>query len=385
MDFSFTEAQLLLKNSVHDFLQKECPKSYVREFEDKGEYPEGLFRKMANMGWLGIPVPEEYGGSGGDTLDLVIVGEEIARFWLSLALLWGFSTCFGAKTICSHGNEEQKRLLLPKLSKGELRFAGAFTEPGGGTDLLALTTNATKQNGNWVVNGQKTFITGAQEADYLITIVRTNKNPAKRTDAFTVFLIDTKSNGVEIRRLHKLGLWGLDTNEIFFDDVTVPESSIIGEVNRGFYHLLDTLNNERIVVSGTILGMSQATFEDALEYAKQRYAFGKPIGQFQQIQHYLAQMKIEIDAAKFLLYRAAWMESNGMPSGMEATMADYFTSEVGHKCAVLGMRIMAGAGFMMDSSMQRYYRDSIIPLFAPISNEMCLNQLAQSLGLPRSY
>ena len=385
MDFSFTEAQLLLKNSVHDFLEKECPKSLVRELEDKREYPEELFRKMANMGWLGIPVPEEYGGSGGNSMDLVIVGEEIGKFWFSLALIWGGSTCFGAKTICSHGSVEQKKFLLPKLCKGELRFSGAFTEPGGGTDLLALTTNATKQDGEWVVNGQKTFITWAQEADYLITFARTNKNPEKKTDAFTVFLIDSKSSGIEIRGLDKLGLWGTDSNEVFFNDVRVPETSVIGEVNRGFHHLLDTLNNERIVASGAILGMSQAAFEDALEYAKQRYAFGKPIGQFQQIQSYLSRMKIDIDAARFLLYRAAWMEVNGMPCGMEATMADYFVSEVGHKCAVLGMRIMGGAGFMMDSSMQRYYRDSIGPVFGPISNEMCLNQLAQSMGLPRSY
>lgn len=386
MDFKFTEAQLLLRNSVREFLQKECPKSYIRELEDKGEYPEQVFRKMAEKGWLGVNIPEEYGGSGGDTVDFAIMGEEIAKCWVSLALDWGTNTCFGSRTLCCHGSEEQRKSLLPKLCKGEKRFAGAFTEPGGGTDLLAMTTNATKVDDGWIVNGQKTFITAALEADYLITILRTEKNPAKRAGAFTIFLIDAKSKGVEIRKLHKLGVWSSDTNEIFFSDVKVPDKSRIGEVGRGFYLLTDTLNNERIMVATLSIGNGQAAFEDALEYAKQRYAFGRPIGQFQVIQKYLAELKVDIEAARLLVYRAASMEAEGLPCGMEATMADYFASEVALKCATTGMRIMAGAGYMMENAMQRYYRDAIVTVFAPISNEMCLDEVARhSLGLPRAY
>jgi len=385
MDFNFTEAQLLLRNSAREFLQKECPKSYIREMEEKGEVPEEVFKKMAEKGWLGVSIPEKYGGAGGDSVDFAILLEETGRCWTSLGLLWGINTVFGARTLGCHGSEEQKRSLLPKLCKGEVRFSGAFTEPGGGTDLLALTTNATKVKDAWVVNGQKTFITGALEADYLVTLVRTEKNPAKRAGAFTIFLIDAKSSGIEIRKLHKLGVWASDTDEVFFTDVKVPEKSVIGEVNRGFYMLTDTLNNERIMVSAMSIGNGQAAFEDALEYAKQRHAFGKPIGQFQVIQRYLAELKVEIEAARLLIYRAAWMESQGLPCGMESTMADYFASETALKCAITGMRVMAGAGYMMENSMQRYYRDAIVTVFAPISNEMCMDEIARSLGLPRSY
>ena len=386
MDFKFTEQQLLLRNSVHEFLQKECPKNYIRELEDRREYPEEIFRKIADKGWLGVNIPEEYGGSGGDLMDFVIIGEELSKCWISLALDFGTNACFGGRTLYCHGTEEQKSALLPEMCKGEARFAGAFTEPGGGTDLLAMTTNAVKQDGNWIVNGQKTFITAAQEADYLITIVRTEKNPVKRASAFTIFLINAKSKGIEINKLHKLGAWSSDTNEIFDSDVKVPDSARIGEVNQGFYLLTDTLNNERIMVATMSLGNGEAAFEDALEYAKQRQAFGRPIGQFQMIQRYLAELKIEIDAAKLLIYRAASLEAEGLPCYLEATMADYFASEVALKCTTTGMRILAGASVTMENAMQRYFRDGIMTVFGPISNEMCLNQIAQySLKLPRSY
>jgi len=308
MDFSFTEEQLLLKNSVQEFLQKECPKSYIAELErrylreeEAEEYPREIFKKMAQQGWLGTSFPEEYGGSGGDIVDLAILCEELGKCWLSLAGAFMLCVTFGGATINYHGNEEQKRSLLPKLCQGEIRFSGAFTEPGGGTDLLALTTSATKENDTWVINGQKTFITGALEADYLITIVRTNKNPAKRAAAFTIFLVDAKNSGIQTNKLHKLGLRGIDTNEIFYTDVRVPQTAVIGDVDQGFYHLLDTLNNERITVGSMAIGNGEAAFEDALEYSKQRYAFGKPIGQFQTIQNYLAQMKVEIEAARLLV------------------------------------------------------------------------------------
>jgi len=385
MDYGFSEAQLLLRNSIREFLNKECPKNYIKEMEQREEYPEAIFKKMAKNGWLGIGIPEKYGGSGGDSVDTTILAEEIGKCWFSLGLVWGTSNCFGGRTIYNHGTEEQKRSLLPKLCKGELRFAGAFTEPGGGTDLLNIQTTATKADDSWVINGQKTFITNALESDYLITIARTNKSPTKRGAAFTIFLVDTESSGIQMNKLRKLGSWSADADEIFFSDVKVPQSSIIGEIDRGFYQLADTLNNERIAVASCAIGNGQAVLEDALEYAKQRQAFGKPIGQFQRIQNYLAEMKIMLEAGRLLVYRAAWMESKAMSCAIEATMADYFASEVAHKCAAMGMRIMAGAGYMMDNPMQRYFRDSVIPLFAPISNEMCLDEIARSLGLPRSY
>lgn len=385
MDFSLTEEQELFRESIRRFLKKECPKEYTRNLDETEEFPLDLWEKMAQLGWLGVAIDEKYDGSGGDILDMAILVEELGRGSAATAFVYFISCCFGGKSIGFYGNEEQKKFYLGKLCKGEARFALALTEPGGGTDILAMTSKAALDGNDYIVNGQKMFITGAHVAHYLITPVRTTLNPAKKSEGITIFIVDAKSPGVEIRRLKKLGLKSAGTTEIFYTDVRVPKENILGEVDKGWYSLVHTLNNERIGVGALCVGMAQAILDDALDYAKERTAFGKPIGQFQAIQHYLAEMAMEIELARLMVYKAAWLQAQGKPCAVESAMAKLYASDVCFRNACKGMQIMAGHGYMMETDMQRYFRDSRLYTFAPISNEMCKNFIGQCLGLPKSY
>ena len=341
---------------------------------------------MAETGLLGAPIKEKYGGIGGDIITMAIVVEELARVFPDMAFTYIVNICFGGKSIEFFGTEEQKQQYLPKLCEGKLKFAMALTEPNGGTDVLgALKTRATLEGDHFIVNGQKMFITGAHIADYIMTIVKTNPNAPKKSGGITLLLIDRHSLGIEVNPIKKLGFKSVATSEVIFDNVSVPRENILGELDNGWYHLLDTLNNERIDVAAQCIGIAQGAFDLALEYAKQREAFGKPIGQFQAIQHYLANMATEIELARLMNYKAAWLQSNGKPCGVESTMAKLYASETAFKVASQGMQILGGYGFAMEYDMQRFFRDSKLLTVAPISNEMALNYIGQNLGLPKSY
>ena len=284
------------------------------------------------------------------------------------------------------GTEEQKLKYLPKLFSGEMLFALALTEPGGGTDILgSLKTTATKQDGHYVVNGQKTFITGAHVADYLITVVKTGNGSKKKSGGLSVLMIDAKSSGVEIRRLKKLGIRATGTNEIFFTDVEVPVENLMGSENGGWPQIVHTLNNERVALAALSVGIGQAAFDYALNYAKEREAFSRPIGQFQTIQGYLAEAATELERVRLLTYKAAWLQSKDKKCAKETAMAKLAASEIGFQVALKGMRILGGYGYMMEYDMQRFFRDAELFLVTPISNEMTKNFIAMELGLPRSY
>lgn len=385
MDFDLTQEQRMIRESVRKFLEKECPKEYVREIDEKEEFPQQIWEKMAEMGLMGLPIPGEYGGTGGSTLDTVLVMEELARGILVASLAYMMCACFGANTVGLYGNEEQKRFYLPKLARGEIKFAIGLTETSGGTDILSLSTSAKKEGDGYIINGHKIFTTGAHIADYVTLAARTEKNVRKRSEGITLFIVDLKSPGITIRPLKKLGWKAMGSNEVLFTDVKVPEENILGELHKGWYSLVATLDNERILVAAGALGLAQAAFEDALNYAKERYAFGKPIGQFQSIQHYLANMATEIELARLLTYKAAWLESRGIKSDMEASMAKLATSETLTRVTQMGMQILGGYGFMMEYDMQRYFRDARVFTIGPISNEMIRNYIGEKLGLPRSY
>jgi acyl-CoA dehydrogenase len=266
-------------------------------------------------------------------------------------------------------------------------FSLALTEPGGGTDILgSLKTTAVKKGQGYIVNGQKTFITGAHVSDYLITVVRTGKESDKKSGGLSVLMIDAKSPGVEIRRLKKLGIRATGTNEIFFTDVEVPAENLIGaKENVGWSQIVHTLNNERVSLAALSVGIGQAAFDYALNYAKEREAFSRPIGQFQSIQNYLAETSTELEMARLLNYKAAWLQSQNKRCGKETAMAKLAASEIGFRATLKGMRIMGGYGYMMEYDMQRFFRDAELFLVAPITNEMTKIFIAMELGLPRSY
>jgi len=386
MDFDLTEEQRMLQASVRRFCEKELPREVVRKSDDEEALPPGLWAKMAELGWLGIALPEEFGGTGGTIMEQLIIMEELSRHSPALAICFMTTNSFGARTVLNNGSEEQKKAYLPKVSSGDVTFCLALTEPGGGTDILgALKTTAETQGSDLIVNGQKTFISDAAIADYMILVARTETAPAKKSKGLSLMIVDMKTKGIEIRKLRKLGIRPSKVSEIFLTDVRVPESHLLGGRGEGWYQLLDTLNNERILVAAYALGIARSAFEDALRYSGERDAFGRPIGRFQAIQHYVSDMYVRLELARLMTYKAAWLQCLGRPCGVESTMAKLVASEAGLEIATNGMRILAGYGYMMEYDMQRYYRDIMQAVVTPITNEMSKNFIGQNLGLGRSY
>ncbi len=386
MDFGMNEERRMLVDTLRKFVAKECSTDFAREIDETETFPHELYRKMADLGLMGLPFPSKYGGLGGNTIDEVIIIEELSKASAAIGLTYFLSTCFGGKSLEYFGTEQQKQTMLPKLISGDLMFSLALTEPGGGTDILAnLRTVALRKDGRYIVNGQKTFITGAHVADYLITAVRTKKNPAKKSDGVSVLIIDAKSPGIDIRPLKKLGIRATGSNEIFFNDVEVPEENLMGEEHRCWRPLTNTLNNERVALAAVSLGIGQAAFDYAYKYAQEREAFSRPISSFQAIQNYLVESATELEMARLITYKAAWMQSHSEKCAKETAMAKLAASEAGFKAALAGMRILGGYGYMMEYDMQRFFRDAELFLVAPITNEMIKNFVAMEMGLPRSY
>jgi acyl-CoA dehydrogenase len=387
MHFEFSEDQLALQALVRKFVEKEMPKAAVADWDREAEFPMELLGKMADIGLMGASLGEEYGGSGGGVVEETIVLEELARHSSTVALAYGLDVSFGAVTIERHGREDQKREFLPKLAAGHCHFALSLTEPDGGTDILgAMKTTAIEDGDAYIINGVKVFTTGINIASWLFVVARTAHDLAKPSRGLTVFLVHKDTPGISWSKIEKLGSRFLHSFEVVYRDVRVSKSAIIGEVHRGWHAILDTLNNERIFVAATCIGLGQGAFEDANQYAKERIAYGRPIGQFQAIQQHLADSLTDIELARLMTYKAAWMQDKGLDCALTAAMAKYAASEAAFRATDRGMRVMAGYGFTMEYNMQRYYRDVRQLVFAPITNEMNRNFIAQvGCGLPKSY
>jgi len=390
MDFGLTKDQILLRNSMREFVDKEIKGEYARDLDEDPEkmfIDDGMWKKIKDLGIFAASVPEEYGGVGGTIMDDVIINEEFARGSVAVAMSFGATTGFGARAILFSGTEEQKRHFLPKIAEGEIRFAMAVTEPAGGTDLLgAISTFARPDGDDFVVNGQKIYITNAHMADYILTLVRTSEEATKKSRSLSLFLMPVKNNpGVEIVPLKKFTIKGASACEIFFDNARVPAKNMLGEIHNGWYVLLKTLNHERIIVAALTNGIGQAALEDMVAYSRKREAFGRPIGQYQAIQHKIADTSLELELAKLITYKAAWLLDAGKPCHTEAVMAKLYSSEMAFRASTNGLDIFAGYGVTLECDMQRYFRDSRQCTFSPISNEMSRNFLAEQLGLPKSY
>ena len=386
MDFSFSEEQELLRANARKFCEKELNREHVRWMDENCNFiPEALWAKMAELGHFGVNVPPEYGGMGLGMVDAMVILEELSTASVSVALCVGAAVGFGSKMISALGTQEQKDRYLPKLAKGELKFALGLTEPGGGTDILgAIQTKAEDKGDHWLLNGRKMFISCAHVADYIITIAITDPQ-AKRSKGLSIFLVPRPGAGLETRLIPKLGCHACGTNEIYYDDVRVPKPNLLGTLHNGWYELLMTLNPERIATAMMSLGLAKAAFRDAIEYAKVRVAFGKPIASFQILQHYLADIAIEIEAARNLIYKCAWLADAGKPMHIEASMAKVLAARASEKAAIWGMEILGGYGYTMEYDMQRYFRDYKQMVFSPISDEMAKNMIMQFMGLPKSW
>jgi len=386
MNFEFTVEQEMLRQTVQRFCEKELNREYCRWLDENVNFvPEELWNKFADIGFLGMSIPKEYDGLGLGVTENIIVMEELSTASMGAALCLGTTLGFGATPITHMGTEEQKKNHLPHIAAGKQVWALALTEPAGGTDILgAIKTKAADYGDHWVINGQKVFISSAHAADYILTVAITNPE-AKRSHGLSCFIVPRPSEGLELRLIPKLGNHVCGINEIFYEDVRIPKENLLGTLHEGWYELLLTLNTERIWVSAASLGVAKAAFRDAMEYAKQREAFGGPIARFQIIQHYLGEMAIEIENARNLIYKCAWLADQGRPMHIEACMAKIMASRASEKAAILGMEILGGYGYTMEYDMQRYFRDYKQGVFSPITDEMAMNMMMKFMGLPQSW
>ena len=387
MDFALTEEQQTFREMVRRWVDAEAPKDWARELERREEeYPFELWDKLTEAGFHGIGVDEEYGGQGGDIIMQMLFARELARTLGGLLWTWGLTSFAGAKSIGLYGTPEQKRKFLPQIAAGKCRVSIGFTEPGGGTDVLgAMKTEAVRADGGWVINGGKMWCTAARAADYILLLARTDKNVEKRHQGLTLFFLPAQQKGVTATLLPKLGMRAMGSCQVHIENVFVPDDLVLGQPGRAWYMLLPTLNNERIMVGAQCLGAIDGVLEDALEYVKQRKAFGRVIGSFQILQHYIADIATMRQQAELMLYHTAWLQSTGRDCGIQANMLKMVASEYAVEAADLGIQILGGMGYSAETDMQRYWRDHRILRMTPISNEMVRNSIAESLGLPRSF
>ena len=387
MDFAFTEEQELMRAAVHEFCEKEITSEKIREWEETLDFmPQEVWDKAASMGLFAASVPEAYGGVAADMVTAMAGFEEISKASTAVALGVGATIGFGTRPIVELGAEEQKQELLPQIAEGKLKFSLALTEPAGGTDVLgAISTYADSDGDDFVINGQKIYITGAHVADYLTTVAITDRENPKRSHALSIILVPADTPGIDIRIIPKVSTHCCGSCEVFYDNVRVTKKNLLGTLNNGWYDVLSTLNPERIGVAMISVGLAEKVFEECLAYSKQREAFGKPIGQFMIIQHYLADMAVGIENARNLVYKCAWLADSGKPFHVEATMAGLYASQMALDAATVGMEIFGGYGVTMEADIQRYWRDSQQMVFSPISNEMSKNFIAQCYGLPKSF
>jgi len=380
MDYSFTQDQETLRAHLTELLDEVCPPEYAERCDNDATPPREAFEALAKHGWFGLILPVEYGGTGGSAIDLAILLEETGRHFEELAM-WLFRTLtYGSYAVMTHGTREQKADLLPKLVRGELSFCFALTEPHSGSDAAALTTRATAVDGGYVINGQKVFTSGMDISDYCLLVARTSTG-AKKQQGITNFLVNTKLPGIEVRKIKTLGQRAIGTTQVFYNDVKVPASAVLGEVDHGWKLVDAYLWYERLCLSAARTGAATAAFDYALEYAKTRKQFGRPIGQFQAISHKLADMKMMLDISRTMVYRFAWLMSEGKATRHDAAVLKLYTGETYKAVSDMGLQILGGYGYCMEYPMQRFFRDSRLATIGAGTSEIQRNIIARGLGL----
>jgi len=381
MNFELTEQQTLLQQTIRDFAQAEITPG-ASERDEAARFPRELIPKMADLGLFGVMITENYGGAGLDPLSFAIIIEEVARADASVALLLASHNSLCAGHILAAGNENQKRAYLPSLAGGKKLGAWALTEPGGGSDAASLKTRAVRDGNDWIITGDKLFITqGSVAGTYVIMAstaekeqgarsaeqgggrsgqgVRRTEDDAHRGGGISAFIVERERPGLNIVRVeNKLGVRASDTAQLRLEEIRVPKDNLLGELNRGYRDALGVLDGGRIGIGAMAVGIARAALEESLRYAKERRQFGKAIAEFEAIQWKLADMATEIDAARLLVYRAAELRRNGLPFKRIAAQAKLFASEVANRATNQAIQIHGGAGYMKDAPVERYFRDA---------------------------
>jgi butyryl-CoA dehydrogenase len=377
MDFSLNEEQKMLRTTIRDFAEREL-EPIAAQIDEEARFPVESIKKMAELGLMGIPFPEKYGGSGAGLLEFVIAEEEIAGVCAATGVIYLVTTGLAGKPIYRFGSEEQKQRFLVPIAKGEKLGCFALTESGAGSDVAALETTATRQHYGYVLNGTKLFVTNGLEAD--IALVFATLDKSLRHKGITAFIVEKGTPGFSVGKLeHKLGIRASSTAELVFEDCFIPEINRLGDEGQGFKLALDTIDSSRIAIAAQALGIAQGAFDKCLAYAKERQQFGRSIINFQAIQWMLADIATQIDAARLLVYRAAYLEASGLPFTKEAAMAKVFAPEVSMFVTTKAMQIYGGYGYIKEHPMERYFRDARITGIYEGTDEMQRMTIAKHL------
>jgi len=379
MDFSLTSEQQMFQKVIREFCEKEL-KPIAPKIDQEEYFPYDLYKKMGQMGLMGMTVPQKYGGAGIDKVSYMIALEEISRYCGSTGLTVEAHNTLGNGYIYEHGSEEQRKKYLPKYTTGENFSALAITEPNAGSDVAGLQTTAVLDKDEWVINGNKQFITTGDIAGVTIVMAKTDKD--KGAKGISAILVEKDTKGFKVGQLEdKLGLRGSRTAELIFEDCRVPKENLLGEKNKGFYGVMDTLDRGRTAVGAMSVGIARGALDDALEYAGQREQFGRSIGKFQAIRFMVADMATEVDAARLLVHRAAWLEDQKLPYSKEAAMAKLYASEIGMRATNKAIQIFGGYGYTREYPVERYFRDIKLCQIGEGTSEVQRIVIAKRLGL----
>lgn len=355
MDFKFTEEQEMMRKMVRDFAENEITPHI--EAMERGEFPKTILHKMGELGLMGIPIPEQYGGAGMDFMSYIIAINEISKVSPTLGVILSVHTSVGTNPIVYFGTDEQKQKYVPKLAAGKLLGAFCLTEQSSGSDAASLKSKAVKEGGMYRINGSKVFITNGGEADVYIIFASTN--PEKGSKGISAFIVEKGTPGLIIgKNERKMGLHGSSTVQVTFEDMKIPAANILGNEGEGFKIAMANLDSGRIGIASQALGIAEGALEHAVQYAKDRVQFGKPIATQQGIGFKLAEMATNIEASRLLVYRAAYLRSKGLNCGKEASMAKLFASRTAVEVTIEAVQVYGGYGYTTEYPVERYFRDA---------------------------
>lgn len=388
MDFTLTEDQEAIKENVAGLCSR-FDDSYWLEKDRTGDFPFDFHKAMADDGWLGITMPEEYGGAGLGVTEAAVMMHEVAKSSGAMSAASAIHiNIFGPHPIVVFGNDEQKNRWLPELIKGEVKSCFGVTEPNAGLNTTALETRAERSGNGYVVNGRKIWTTTGQEADKIMLLARTTPKEQchKATDGLSLFYTDLNREYVDVRVIDKMGRKAVDSNEVFIDGLPVPADDLIGEEGKGFHYLLHSLNPERVLVGVEAIGIGMNALDRAAQYAREREVFGRPIGKNQAIQHPLAENWMELEAAYLMAMKAASNYDAGLEAGVYANAAKYLGGEAGFKACTQAVMTHGGMGYAKEFVVERLMREVMICRIAPVSPQLVLCYVAEkALGMPKSY
>ena len=383
MDFDLSPEQEEFRKAVRRFAE-DVIAPRAEEMDRSGELPMDVVEQMAELGLFGIPFPEDYGGQGADFLTLVLAIEELARIDSSIAITLEAAVGLGANPIYRFGTEEQKRRWLAPMARGEILGAFGLTEPGGGSDAEATGTTARLEDGQWVINGSKAFITNSgTPISKVATITAVTGMRDDGSKEISAIIVPTDTPGFTVGRAYrKIGWHASDTHELAFDDCRVPEENLLGERGRGFAQFLAILDEGRVAIAALGVGLAQGALEESVKYAGERTAFGRPIGAFQGIQFKIADMQVRVETARLATYKAAWLRDRGRSFKAAASLAKLYASEIAVTCAREAVQVHGGYGFSEEFPVARFYRDSKVLEIGEGTNEIQRILIARDLGLP---